>query len=127
MRGLLTLVLAGLLAACSVVPTPSATPRPTVAPTWTPLPDPLAHVEVGVPVGVTINTHCGLDGLLVNGEAFLLDGPETANPPPGFDGPLDTGTFVLDSETTATYTSSHGVVVTLHRVRPIPTTGHFCL
>ena len=114
-RGIVLLVLAGLLAACSLSPSPTATP--TASPFLVGV---LDNAEVGVPKAVKVFTHCGLAPVLVNGEAFVFDTEKTVNAPPGFDNPWDVGTLVLTGETTATFTSSHGLVVTLYRVRPIP-------
>lgn len=75
----------------------------------------------GVTVGETYDyglyTHCGIEWARIDGVWWrtppLDDG--NANPPPGWGNPYDAGRLVIDTETTATYTSDAGTAVELER------------
>ena len=115
-RGIVLLVLAGLLAACSL------SPSPTAMPTASPFPGRCPSQRRGrCPAG-----RQGIYALRPRPSpcqwrgVHVVDTEKTVNAPSGFENPWDVGTLVLTGETTATFTSSHGMVVTLDRVRPIP-------
>lgn len=74
-------------------------------------------VQVGESYDYDLYTHCGIEWARIDGvwwqTAPLDDG--NANPPDGWGNPYDAGRLVVDTETTATYTSEAGTAVEFER------------
>jgi hypothetical protein len=82
----------------------------------------LPSVEPGVAYRVTINTHCGLAGLEIDGEWWHFD---VERPQKGMFADPDVGWLTVIDDTTAKYRSSRGAVVGLTRGET--RTGEICV
>lgn len=77
------------------------------------------RAEFGTPYPYRLSTHCGLARALVDfdGSFWAFDPAAAggAEPPPGFEDPIDDGQVTLLTPERASYTSSGGRVVFLAR------------